>query len=289
MRPAPIFITEITDQQGQVLEHNEPALAPAIPPTDGIPDHQHPAGRRQARHRHARRRASAQPTAGKTGTTNDLDDAWFVGYTPQLLAAVWIGFDNKRPIGTKETGGKVAAPIWKAFMEQALDGVPRRRVPDPGRPEVRQRRPATGGRAGPGGASRLECFRPGTEPQPGAVPAVQLVNHHQPTTRAVVARLHAQRILSAAKIHRAQTRIRRSLIATIRDSASQRSARLEGSSIWGPGVSRSARNRAAPAAHRVEDRAGTELGGRGGSGGGGSPRSDVEHGAWPNRAWPCRS
>jgi penicillin-binding protein 1A len=65
-----------------------------------------------------------RPTAGKTGTTNDQHDAWFVGYTPQLLATVWVGFDAKRSIGKKETGGRAAAPIWKQFMQQVLDGVP---------------------------------------------------------------------------------------------------------------------------------------------------------------------
>src|SRR6185369_18073308 len=93
LRPAPILITEITDQQGQVLEHSEPALAPAIPATtayqitsmlmDVV-----------AYGTGVRAQGLGQPTAGKTGTTNDLGDAWFVGFTPQLLAAVWIGFDN---------------------------------------------------------------------------------------------------------------------------------------------------------------------------------------------------
>lgn len=176
LRPAPILITEITDQQGQVLEHSEPALAPAIPATtayqitsmlmDVV-----------AYGTGVRAQGLGQPTAGKTGTTNDLGDAWFVGFTPQLLAAVWIGFDNKREIGKKETGGKVAAPIWKTFMERALDGLPRSEFTVPEGLKCVIVDPGTGGRAGPGGASRLECFRPGTEPQPGAVPAVQLVNH----------------------------------------------------------------------------------------------------------------
>jgi membrane peptidoglycan carboxypeptidase len=60
--------------------------------------------------------------AGKTGTTNDNADAWFVGYTPQLLAAVWIGFDDQRinfdPIGTNGQGGRAAAPIWAKLMQK---------------------------------------------------------------------------------------------------------------------------------------------------------------------------
>jgi penicillin-binding protein 1A len=177
MRPAPIFITEITDQQGQVLEHHEPALAPAIPPPTAF---QITSMLEDVVKRGTGTKADglAQPTAGKTGTTNDFGDTWFVGYTPQLLAVVWVGFDNKRPIGNKETGGKVAAPIWKAFMEQALDGVPPDEFPIPDGLKCVNIDPATGVRAAPGGASRLECFRPGTEPQPGAVPAVQLVTNH---------------------------------------------------------------------------------------------------------------
>jgi len=120
----------------------------------------------------------AQPTAGKTGTTNDFGDVWFVGYTPQLLATVWLGFDNKRPIGNKETGGKIAAPIWKAFMEQALEGIEPGEFPIPEGLKCVNVDPNTGVRAAPGSATRLECFRPGTEPQPGAVPAVQLVTNH---------------------------------------------------------------------------------------------------------------
>lgn len=62
-----------------------------------------------------------RPVAGKTGTTNDMMDAWFIGYTPQWVCGVWVGFDAKRTIGDKETGGKVAAPIWLHFMQPYLD------------------------------------------------------------------------------------------------------------------------------------------------------------------------
>jgi penicillin-binding protein 1B len=62
--------------------------------------------------------------AGKTGTTNDLRDAWFIGLTPELLTAVWIGFDDNQPIGL--SGGQAAVPIWTAFMRRALAGRPNR-------------------------------------------------------------------------------------------------------------------------------------------------------------------
>jgi len=66
-----------------------------------------------------------RPAAGKTGTTNDQRDAWFVGFTPDLLAAVWVGFDDMHKLGRGETGGKVAAPIWADFMAKAMAGRPR--------------------------------------------------------------------------------------------------------------------------------------------------------------------
>lgn len=68
--------------------------------------------------------SQAYPSAGKTGTTNDYHDAWFVGYTPQLVAGVWVGHDQPRPGGKGFTGGAVAAPIWEKFMRAALAGKP---------------------------------------------------------------------------------------------------------------------------------------------------------------------
>ena len=58
--------------------------------------------------------------AGKTGTTNDLRDAWFVGFTPELLTVVWVGFDDNQPVGL--SGAQAALPIWTQFMKRALAG-----------------------------------------------------------------------------------------------------------------------------------------------------------------------
>lgn len=69
--------------------------------------------------------------AGKTGTTNNFVDAWFVGYTPALSSAVWIGFDQPQSLGAREYGGEVALPAWANFMEQALKGVPETSLPMP--------------------------------------------------------------------------------------------------------------------------------------------------------------
>ncbi len=63
-----------------------------------------------------------KPVAGKTGTTNDERDAWFIGYTPDLAVGVYVGYDNPKPMGKKRTGGEIAAPIVEEFMEAALKG-----------------------------------------------------------------------------------------------------------------------------------------------------------------------
>jgi penicillin-binding protein 1A len=68
--------------------------------------------------------SSGRPAAGKTGTTQDFKDAWFVGYTRQLVAGVWIGNDNNEPMGKEIRGGTLPAVMWKAFMERATAGQP---------------------------------------------------------------------------------------------------------------------------------------------------------------------
>src|SRR5262245_18176050 len=70
-------------------------------------------------------KALKRPAAGKTGTTQDYTDAWFVGFTPQITAGVWVGFDDKQiSLGKKETGAKAALPIWLEFMQNGLAGMP---------------------------------------------------------------------------------------------------------------------------------------------------------------------
>jgi penicillin-binding protein 1A len=66
-----------------------------------------------------------RPTAGKTGTTQDYTDAWFIGFTPQITSGVWVGFDDKQiSLGKKETGARAALPIWIQFMKAAHSGLP---------------------------------------------------------------------------------------------------------------------------------------------------------------------
>ena len=70
-------------------------------------------------------RALGRPAAGKTGTTQDYTDAWFIGFTPQLTSGVWVGFDDKQiSLGKRETGARAALPIWLEFMQHALAGMP---------------------------------------------------------------------------------------------------------------------------------------------------------------------
>jgi len=72
-----------------------------------------------------------RPSAGKTGTTNDFTDAWYIGFTPQLTAGVWVGNDDKRiSLGKKETGARAALPIWLEFMQQAVLGMPVEEFPN---------------------------------------------------------------------------------------------------------------------------------------------------------------
>jgi penicillin-binding protein 1A len=69
-------------------------------------------------------RALKRPAAGKTGTTNNLYDAWFVGYTPQFITGVWVGLDEEAPMGRGETGSRTASPIWLGFMQRVLADKP---------------------------------------------------------------------------------------------------------------------------------------------------------------------
>jgi penicillin-binding protein 1A len=106
-----------------------------------------------------------KPVAGKTGTTNDEKDAWFIGYTPDIVVGVYLGYDKPRHLGRRATGGALAAPIVKDFMKVALAGKPAVpfRVP-PGIKLVRVDL-KTGARAGPDTQRAiLEAFKPGTAP-----------------------------------------------------------------------------------------------------------------------------
>jgi penicillin-binding protein 1A len=69
------------------------------------------------------------PLGGKTGTTNDYTDAWFIGFSPSVTCGTWIGFDDRQSLGSKETGAKAALPMWMDFMKAAIAGKPDERFP----------------------------------------------------------------------------------------------------------------------------------------------------------------
>lgn len=123
----------------------------------------------------ARLKALGFPLAGKTGTTNDARDAWFVGFTPDLVAAVYIGFDDPRSLGSHQTGSSVALPIFQKFMAAAMKDKPA--VPFRIPPGLRMLRvdPATEALASPSNKNAIwEAFVPGTEPKEGeARPVLQ--------------------------------------------------------------------------------------------------------------------
>ncbi len=119
----PIAIKYVTDAQGNVLESNEPEGVESISPqtafliTSMMED--------VISYGTGMRANIGRSAAGKTGTSNDYKDAWFAGYTPQLVGCVWVGFDDMRKsLGRGEVGGRAAAPIWANFMRDALAGDP---------------------------------------------------------------------------------------------------------------------------------------------------------------------
>jgi penicillin-binding protein 1A len=110
-------------------------------------------------------KALNRPLAGKTGTTNEEKDTWFIGYTPDLVVGVFVGYDTPKPLGKGNTGGHVAAPIFGEFMKLALSDTPAIpfRIP-PGIKLVRVNA-HTGLRAAPGDtAAIMEAFKPDEEP-----------------------------------------------------------------------------------------------------------------------------
>jgi len=121
VRMKPIAIKFITDGRGEIIESNQSESTPVLSSTSAflitsmLED--------VIKYGTGQRAAIGRPAAGKTGTSNDYKDAWFVGYTPELAAAVWVGFDDmRRSLGTGEVGGRAAAPIWQRFMGNALSG-----------------------------------------------------------------------------------------------------------------------------------------------------------------------
>ena len=123
MKTSPVYIKYVSDRKGRIVESCEPNPEQVISPqtafliTSMMED--------VVRYGTGwRARSLGRPVAGKTGTTNDYKDAWFVGFSPDLVASVWVGFDNLKSLGPQETGARAASPIWVSFMSSALKGAP---------------------------------------------------------------------------------------------------------------------------------------------------------------------
>jgi penicillin-binding protein 1A len=105
-----------------------------------------------------------KPIAGKTGTTNDEKDVWFIGFSPDLVVGVYMGYDKPRHIADRATGGALAAPIFRDFMKVALADKPAVPFRVPAGIKLVRVNPRSGMRAGPGENAILEAFKPGTAP-----------------------------------------------------------------------------------------------------------------------------
>jgi penicillin-binding protein 1A len=170
LRMNPMLITRITDRDGNVIEEDRPEARDAIRADTaylmtsllrGVVE----------RGTAVRARSLRRPVAGKTGTTNDFTDAWFIGYEPSLAAAVWVGYDDKREsLGRHEEGARAALPIWMDFWAAVMKDKPTEDYPIPGNivfvPVDEMGRPARPGTPG----VQMEAFVAGTEPK--AAPAV---------------------------------------------------------------------------------------------------------------------
>jgi len=116
----------------------------------------------------AEAKALGRPAAGKTGTTNDYIDAWFMGFTPHVVTGVWVGYDSAKPLGPGETGAKAALPIWLSFMHEAVKPFPVEDFAAPPGVTFTNINPNTGRTAPANSANSIqEAFISGTEPKEG--------------------------------------------------------------------------------------------------------------------------
>lgn len=161
----PVFITKVVDRNGKVLEENQPSFSEAISRetafvmTDllkAVVDEG----------TGWRAKALKRPVTGKTGTTNDLRDAWFLGYSPTLITGVWVGYDDTTPMGKGETGSRAASPIWLYFMREALNGKPIIPFESPEDVVITKIDAKTGLLASPySDKTCFQAFKKGTEPK----------------------------------------------------------------------------------------------------------------------------
>jgi penicillin-binding protein 1A len=164
-RVEPVFITRIEDRHGNVLEENKIEKVSVMDKRtafimtnllEGVV--KNGTGRRV--------RALNRPVAGKTGTTSNLNDAWFIGFTPQYVTGVWVGFDSEASLGRGETGAAAAIPIWLGYMKRILENVPASAFPVPEGIVFVKIDSDTGMPAGPDSTDVIyECFKEGPAPE----------------------------------------------------------------------------------------------------------------------------
>ena len=128
-RVNPYLITRVVDQKGRILSQFEPPATSNNPRAIDarnafVMDSLLQTVTRSGTAARAQATLKRPDLYGKTGTTNDSVDAWFAGFQPTMTAVTWIGYDQPRNLGSRETGGGLALPIWIAFMDKALKGVP---------------------------------------------------------------------------------------------------------------------------------------------------------------------
>lgn len=142
-RVEPYFINRIEDYHGNVLEEHRNRIHEVIPAETSRTMVSMLRGVVQFGTSQKAKSLNAE-IGGKTGTTNDFTDAWFIGFTPSLTAGVWIGYDEKKSLGDKQTGSEAALPIWIVFMSDYLKLHPRERFPADTAPYLSEPTPEPG-------------------------------------------------------------------------------------------------------------------------------------------------
>ena len=169
----PITLIRVTDSNGTVLEEHQAAFEEQIPPpvayvVTSLMKSVVEEGTASAV------RELNRPAAGKTGTASEFRDAWFSGYTTDLVATAWVGFDDHESLGSGETGGRAALPIWLTFMKGAHEGLPERDFEVPPGVALVRIDPSSGLLSGASVPGRLEPFIEGTAPTAQAPPPGQV-------------------------------------------------------------------------------------------------------------------
>jgi penicillin-binding protein 1A len=167
-RPTPFFIREVQDAAGIVLERVEPKTVPAVSPETAYLTIR--LMQEVLRSGTASSAKGLSPNlAGKTGTTNENTDAWFIGGSPDLMTAVWVGFDTPASLGDRQSAATVALPVWMRFTGQALAYFPDREFPVPAGVTFARVDPATGKALPPGSPEgTILPFKLGTVPETAA-------------------------------------------------------------------------------------------------------------------------